>query len=352
MAASSGEPVLFFSSIRMTDRPIVGGKGASLGELTQAGIPVPPGFVVTTAAFGSFIHGLDPAGAIEREVAGLDPDDLVKLSETTARIRERIEAFPLPADLHDAVTAAYRELDAGSGAAVAVRSSATMEDSAEASFAGTQETFLWVLGEQAVIHYLRACWASLYSAESVVYRRRAGLPEAGLAMGVVVQRMVDALSSGVMFTRSPTTGDRSVIAVEGSWGLGSCVVSGEVTPDKFVVNKVTGEVVQRTVSRKEIEHLADFTAGGVRVTPVPADRREVPCIDPAMLNALVALGRRIETHYGTPQDIEWAVGRETSEIFILQSRPETVWWSREQAVSTGPAAKPFDHVFAHFGGKP
>lgn len=155
-----------------------------------------------------------------------------------------------------------------------------------------------------------------------------------------------------MFTRSPTTGDRSVIAVEGSWGLGSCVVSGEVTPDKFVVNKVTGEVVQRTVSRKEIEHVADFTAGGVRVTPVPADRREVPCIDPAMLNALVALGRRIEAHYGTPQDIEWAVGRETSEIFILQSRPETVWWSREQAVSTGPAAKPFDHVFAHFGGKP
>lgn len=351
MAASRSDPVLFFSGIRMTDRPTVGGKGASLGELTQAGVPVPPGFVVTTAAFRSFMRGLDADGAIEREVAGLDPDDLVKLSEVTARIRERIEAFPLPADLHDAVTAACRELDAGSGAAVAVRSSATMEDSAEASFAGTQETFLWVLGEQAVIHHLRACWASLYSAESVVYRRRAGLPEAGLAMGVVVQRMVDALSSGVMFTRSPTTGDRSVIAVEGSWGLGSCVVSGEVTPDKFVVNKVTGEVVQRTVSRKEVEHLADFTSGGVRVTPVPPDRRDIPCIEPAVLNALVALGRRIETHYGTPQDIEWAVGRDNSGIFILQSRPETVWWSREQAVSTGPAEKPFDHVFAHFGGK-
>lgn len=351
MGDAAAEPVLFFSQIRMTDRPTVGGKGASLGELTQAGIPVPPGFVVTTAAFRRFMAAVDGDGTIEREVAQLDPDDLLRVSDVAARIRERIEALPLPADLHDAVTAAYRSLDAGAGMAVAVRSSATMEDSAEASFAGTQETFLWVLGEQAVIHQLRACWASLYSAESVVYRRRAGLPEAGLAMGVVIQRMVDSRSSGVMFTRSPTTGDRSVIAVEGGWGLGSCVVSGEVTPDKFVVNKVTGEVVQRTISRKEVEHLADFELGGVRVEAVPSDRRDAACIEPATLNELVALGKRIEAHYGTPQDIEWAIGRDTSEIFILQSRPETVWWSREQAVSTGPAAQPFHHIFTLFGGK-
>ncbi len=348
-------PVRPFADLGMADRPLVGGKGASLGELTRAGIDVPPGFVVTTEGFVAFLAGIDPDGGIRRAVQRLSPDDLGAVSRTCEAIRQRIETAPMHPDQEAAIAHAYRDLCGGGAedAAVAVRSSATAEDSAEASFAGLQDTYLWIRGTANVIHFIRACWASLYSVESVVYRLRQGLAEDGLAMGVVVQHMVDSRVSGVMFTRSPTTGDRSVIAIESSWGLGSAVVSGEVTPDKVVVSKVTEAIVSRTVSHKAVMHVPDGAGGGTREQPVPEAARETPCLTDADVLALARIGKRIERHYGCPQDIEWAIGPRagggSESLFLLQSRPETIWSARDAQPVAGPAARAFDHVFAVLG---
>jgi pyruvate,water dikinase len=236
---------------------------------------------------------------------------------------------------------------------VAVRSSATSEDSAEASFAGLQDTYLWVHGADSVLEHVRRCWASLYSVESVTYRLRRGIPEDDLGMAVVVQRMVGARSSGVMFTRSPLSGDKSVVAIDASWGLGSAVVSGDVTPDSFVVSKVTGEV-RRTVATKTRWHRPDPSGSGVVETDVPGDLQDRPSLSDEEIAELVAIARRVEAHYGRPQDIEWAVAESApagENVFLLQSRPETVWAAKDAARKAAPAARPFDHVFNLLGGK-
>jgi pyruvate,water dikinase len=248
---------------------------------------------------------------------------------------------PLPEHVAAAITAAYRAF--GSDAAVAVRSSATGEDSAEASFAGLQDTYLWIRGASSVLDHVRRCWASLYNDEAVSYRLQHGLPESGIAMAVVVQRMVEPRSAGVMFTCSPTTGDRSVIAIEGTWGLGSVLVGGEVTPDSFTVSKVTGEIVRRHVAAKLRLHRADPAGQGTTADDVAAALREQPCLDDEEIRALARLGVAVERHYGTPQDIEWAVTAE--EIVLLQSRAETVWTSRAAAPLARPKARAVDHVF-------
>jgi pyruvate,water dikinase len=348
-----GSPFIrWFASIGIADRPAVGGKGASLGELDRAGIRVPPGFVVTTAAFERMLGSLDADGSIRARISGLDANDLPGVTNACTEIRERIESAPFPTELHAVLVEAYRELnDREQDIPVAVRSSATSEDSAEASFAGLQDTFLWVRGLEGVVHCVRSCWASLYSTESVSYRLRLKLPENNVAMGVVIQRMVNAHCSGVMFTRSPTTGDRSVIAIEGSWGLGSCVVSGEVTPDKYVVSKVTGEVVKRTVSEKLNQHLPDAIAGGVRREPVPEELRNVQCLTDAQITELAQIAKRVERHYGAAQDIEWAIAHGERGVYLLQSRPETVWATREATPVAAPKAKAFDHVVSLLSGR-
>jgi pyruvate, water dikinase len=334
-----------FSEIGLKDRLQVGGKGASLGELTRAGIRVPPGFVVTTEAFESAMASLDRDGAIRARVEALQADDLETVTRVTGEIREHIKRAPLPATVRDAIVNASASLG---DFPVAVRSSATSEDSAEASFAGLQDTYLWVRGTDNILDSVRSCWASLYSVESVSYRLRLKLPERAVAMGVVVQRMVNSRSSGVMFTRSPTTGDRSVIAIEGSWGLGSCIVSGEVTPDKFVVAKVTGEISHRTISQKLSQHVPDGASSGVRVEEIAAEQQRVACISDSEIGALAQVAKSIERHYGVPQDIEWAI--EGGEVYLLQSRPETVWAAKDAVPVAAPAARPFDHVFSVFGG--
>jgi pyruvate,water dikinase len=353
------------AALRGTDRPAVGGKAAALGELTGAGVPVPAGFAVTTAAYRRAVAALDPDGALGGQIERLDPADRAGIAAVTAWVREAILATPMPADVRDAITTGYRALGGADrrGAPVAVRSSATSEDSESASFAGLQDTYLWVQGEDAVADRVRQCWASLYSVESVTYRRHQGVPEHGLAMGVVVQLMVDPRCAGVMFTRSPVTGDTSVIVIEASWGLGSALVSGDVTPDKYVVSKVTGEIVQRTVAAKLRQHQRDPAGAGVRVAEVPEELRAVPCLTDPEILALADLGQRVSEHYGAPQDIEWAItGRaaeasaaveagaatETSgtggRIVLLQSRPETVWSHRPAAPVAAPKARAFDHV--------
>jgi len=350
----STEIVGWFADIGLQDRPQVGGKGGSLGELERAGIPVPPGFVVKTAAFERFMEALEREAPVRARIESLDPDDLAAVTACSSELRARVEASALPKDVLEEITAAYARLqgEAGSAAptAVAVRSSATTEDAIDASFAGLQDTYLWVTDLEQTLARVRSCWGSLYSVESVTYRRRKGLPEAGVAMAVVIQRMVNARTAGVMFTRSPTTGDRSVITIEGAWGLGSAVVGGEVTPDRWVIGKITGEIPVREISEKHIQHVP-AAAGGIDSVPVADDLRRAPCLSDEELQALRAVGRKVEKHYGRPQDIEWAVERDSNRILLLQSRPETVWSAKEAAPVARAAADPVAHVMSIFGGR-
>jgi pyruvate, water dikinase len=344
--------VLHFRDVGLGDVATVGGKGASLGELLRAGIRVPTGFAVTTAAFRQTVQHLTVDGEpVPARVAALDPADAEGLAAATAGIRAVLESAPPPDEVAGPVTAAYTALCEECGdpdLPVAVRSSATSEDSAEASFAGLQDTYLWVHGADSVLEHVRRCWASLYSVESVTYRLRRGIPETDLGMAVVVQWMVGARSSGVMFTRSPRSGDKSVIAIDASWGLGSAVVSGDVTPDAFVVSKVTGEV-KRTVATKTRWHRPDPSGAGVVETDVPVELRDRPSISDEEIAVLAATARTVEAHYGCPQDIEWAVD-DAGEVFLLQSRPETVWAEKDRARTAAPTARPFDHVFNLLGG--
>ena len=347
----STDIVGWFADIGLADRPNAGGKGGSLGELQRAGIDVPPGFVVKTAAFESFVQALEHQAPLRSRIEALDPDDLETLTLRCQEFRARIEQTTLPAQVSNEISSAYRVLCAGEECVpVAVRSSATTEDAIDASFAGLQDTYLWVTKLEQTLHKVRSCWASLYSLESVAYRRRRRLPEQGVAMAVVVQKMIDARTAGVMFTRSPVTGDRSVITIEGAWGLGSAVVGGEVTPDRWTVSKVTGEITTRDVSDKLIQH-RPRPCGGVEALTVPEPLRRVPCLTDAELQTLRTIGRKVERHYGRPQDIEWAVENHSGKILLLQSRPETVWSAKEPAPLAQAALDPLQHVMSIFGGR-
>jgi pyruvate,water dikinase len=347
---TSTDLIGWFADLTLADRPSVGGKGGSLGELTRAGISVPGGFVVRTAAFEAFIGELERSGPLRARVEALPAEDLEAITALSTELVARVQQVPLPQVLRAALTEAHGTLCAAdAGSPLAVRSSATTEDAEDASFAGLQDTYLWVMGAAEVERQVRSCWASLYSVPSISYRRKQGLPEAGVAMAVVVQRMVDARCAGVMFTRSPTTGDRSVIVIEGAWGLGSAVVSGEVTPDRFVMGKITGEITVRDIRDKHVRHVP-LAGGGTAEQETPAELREVPCLSDEQLQQLRDVARRIEKHYGRPQDIEWAFDQEGT-LRILQSRPETVWSAREAAPVAAVKDNPLHHVMSVFGGR-
>jgi pyruvate,water dikinase len=337
-------PVASFKDVGLADRPTVGGKGGSLGELTQAGIAVPPGFVVTTSAFETFLEALEARAPVRSHAEALEPNDMGAVTKLSEELRRRVIEEPLPAEVEQAIRAAHAEL-APNGEPVAVRSSATTEDAEDASFAGLQDTFLWVLGADQMVARVRECWGSLYSVESMTYRRKHGLLEEGVAMAVVVQRMVDAMCAGVMFTRSPTTGDKSVITIEGAWGLGSAVVSGEVTPDRWVIGKITGEISVRDISDKHARQVP-AEGGGIHEVENEAAIARQPCLTDEQLMALREVGRQVERHYGKPQDIEWALD-EAGALFLLQSRPETVWAMKD---AKKPVAEPKDNPLAHVMG--
>jgi pyruvate,water dikinase len=346
----SSRLVSAFADIGLADRAQVGGKGGSLGELERAGIAVPPGFVVRTEAFEAVLRALERESPVRAQVESVSADDLSAITACSKALRVRMEQAPLPAAVEAEVLSSHAELCAGSALAVAVRSSATTEDATDASFAGLQDTYLWVKEPDEVLRKLRSCWASLYSVESISYRRKRGFPEDGVAMGVVIQAMVDARTAGVMFTRSPTTGDPSVITIEGAWGLGSAVVGGEVTPDRWVIGKITGEIPVREISPKMIQHLP-AAGGGIETVAVAEDLQRVACMSDEELQALRAIGRKVERHYGRAQDIEWAVARHSNEILLLQSRPETVWSAKEAAPSARASENPLSHVMSIFGGR-
>jgi len=310
--------VLWLEDIDADDVATVGGKGASLGELAGADLPVPPAFVVTAETYRRFI---EEAGIAEElfSVVDVDVDDQSALSNAEQRARELILDAPFPEELRDEILAAYGQLgNDDEDAFVAVRSSATAEDLPDASFAGQQETFLNVTGE-AVLENVRECWASLFTQRAIYYRNEQGFAHDAVNMAVVVQQMVDAETSGVMFTSHPSTGDPRMI-IESAWGLGEAVVSGAVSPDNYVVTR-EGELEEITVAEKKVMHVKDEETGETVEREVPEDRREERVLEDGELADLVELGETVEDHYGTPQDVEWAIV--DGEVYMLQSRPIT-----------------------------
>ena len=331
--------IVWFERYTAAHRCEVGGKNASLGELTQAGLPVPPGFAVTAAGYAQARDAAGLAGELAGLIAAADPGRPETVAQAGRAAREMVSSMPLPGGLEAEIREAYAELCGRCGqpdVPVAVRSSATCEDLPEASFAGEHDSYLWVRGAGDVLAHARLCWASLFTDRAICYRRDQGYPEDGLAMSVVVQKMVRPRAAGVAFTLNPADGDRSQVAIDASWGFGEAVVSGEVNPDNFLVDKVIGEVGRRTVSHKEIEYR--LTDGDrVERAPVEEARQDIPCLTDAEIRAVAALARRAERHYGCPQDVEWAVEAGPADagpaaaaddgcpVLLLQSRPETVW---------------------------
>jgi len=336
--------------LTLDDRSAVGGKGGSLGELTRAGIPVPPGVVVRTSAFERVLARLETEDPIRSRVETFDVHDLFGMTALSQKLHARFARVRLPDDVRAEIVAAHAELcGPDPNWPLAVRSSATTEDSEDASFAGLQDTYLWIKGIDATLKSVRSCWSSLYSVPSISYRRKHGMPEAEVAIAVVVQKMVDARTAGVMFTRSPLTGDRSVITIESTWGLGSALVGGEVTPDRFVIAKITSEISTREISDKHIQHVP-APSGGIKVIETPEQLRRVPSVNDVEVAALKEIARTVERHYGRPQDIEWAIDH-SGAIFLLQSRPETVWSTKEKVSVAKPAENPLLHVMNIFGGR-
>lgn len=308
-----------FTEVCRNDTPVAGGKGANLGDMAQAGLPVPPGFVICASAYRRVVEHC----GLEREIAAvlstLDRNDTRQLQEAERRIRSLFVDLPVDEALRAEILEKYLIL--GSGTRVAVRSSATAEDLAGASFAGQQETVLNVVGEEALLDAIRRCWSSLYTSQAIFYRRERGFHDAQVSMAVVVQRMVNSEKSGVTFTVDPVLRNHYEMVIEAVWGQGEGVVSGAITPDHYRVDRETYEVVYEHVARKEMMFVQNGTGGIVQVE-VPPEKATARVLTDDELRRLVDLGNRVEAHFGSPQDIEWGIER--GEIYLLQSRPITV----------------------------
>jgi pyruvate,water dikinase len=323
----------------------VGGKALGLGRLLGEGLPVPSGFVIGTTAYRQHLEQGDLGPAIAALLSGaLEDDD--ELRSASERIGQLLVDTPLPATISGEVVAAYDRLGVGP---VAVRSSAAAEDSASFSFAGQQETYLWVSGADEVVRHVVRCWASLFSPQAIRYRARLehGGDFAQHAMAVVVQEMVPAVAAGVMMTIDPVTGDRSQISIESSYGLGVAVVGGEVTPDRYCVDKVTLDLRSQTLGHKHLAYRFDPQCSEVRPEAVAPEDQEASSLSRQEVVALATLGKRIERALGAPQDIEWAVapGPDGARaIHLLQCRPETVWSQRAQPPVSRPGASVMDEL--------
>src|SRR5215217_7243311 len=310
---------VWLDEISKDDIALAGGKGANLGELSHAGLPVPPGFVITTTAYDAYVEANDIADVIVARASVARAEDPTGFEQVAEGIRALFSGGKVPEAMAEEIRAAYQELSEDGETAVAVRSSATAEDLAGASFAGQQETYLNVRGTEALLEAVKNCWASLWTARAMAYRARQGIDPATVSLAVVVQRMVESESAGVMFTANPANGRRNEAVVSAAWGLGESVVSGSVTPDSIVVEKESGRVISCEISNKEV--MTAYTESGTEEQPVPEAQRRQPVLDDEMAAELASYGARIEELYGTPQDIEWALS--DGELFILQARPIT-----------------------------
>jgi pyruvate,water dikinase len=320
VSTSSQEWLAPLEQFSDSDLPLVGGKASKLSELIRSGLPIPPAFVVTTTAYQYFVSATGLEQEIARELSRLERGGSELSEEVSRKIRARFLEVPFPRDLEEAIRSTYRAFSLEHHVVYsAVRSSATAEDLADASFAGLQETYLNVSGEDRIIESVRRCWSSLFTPRVLVYRARKGISHGEVKLAVLIQKMVNSDVSGVMFTADPNTGEPHSI-VEAGWGLGELIVGGEVTPDHYVVDPTGTGLVQRKISRQQVKLLRQEGGGNQRV-PVPAEEQERPKLSDPEILRLVSLGRRVESHYRRPMDIEWCL--ESGEVYIVQARPIT-----------------------------
>jgi pyruvate,water dikinase len=307
---------------------------------------VPPGFAITTEAHTAFLEQHDLRRRERELLGGIDYEHMKAVTDASHALRVLVEACELPTEVATEVRQAYSQLEAKTkrpGVPVAVRSSAIAEDLATASFAGQLQTYLWVEGEEAVVEHVRRCWSGFFTPEALSYRQNFGIGKDQALMSVGVQRMVHARSAGVMFTLNPINGDRSKIAIESTWGLGEALVAGEVNPDRFLVDKVTLEVLERTIGDKAVEYR--LTAGGtVESRPVEDERRTTTSLSDVEVVELARLGKEVERHYGRPEDVEWVMDADEGELFLLQARAETVWSQRERPALVEKKATALEYV--------
>ena len=333
--------ISWFETLRVTDIPLVGGKNASLGEMINVGMPVPPGFAVTAYAYESFLEETRLAEKIYKVIdeTVTDKNDPKQYDTASKKIRELIEKSPMPKDIETAIRSAYKELNKRlnlKNTFVAVRSSATAEDLPNASFAGQQETFLNVKGIDDLLDKVVKCWSSLFTPRAIFYRNEKGFAHDKVLISVGVQKMVNSRAAGVIFTINPVTGTANEIVIEGNYGLGETVVSGAVNPDDFVVDKESVTIKERRIARKTIQYLRDSKTGKTVHLDVPESKQKVPCVTEEEVLKLAEIAKLIEKHYGKAMDIEWAIDQDLSfpkSLFIVQARPETVWSSKPMETS-------------------
>ncbi|MGA8904527.1 MAG: phosphoenolpyruvate synthase [Candidatus Bathyarchaeia archaeon] len=316
--------VIPFDRIGIRDVPLVGGKNASLGELTRIGIPVPPGFALSVVFYREFLNETGLIAHIREQLTGLDTGDVERLQKVGKNIRSKILSSEFPPHLREQIAEGYLELSRGAALPVAVRSSATAEDLADASFAGAQDTYLNVVGEKKVMECAKKCIASLFTDRAISYRAKKGFDHLDVGLSVGIQKMVNSEAAGVMFTIDPDSGNENVIVIDSNWGLGESVVSGKVIPDKFYIFKRTGEIVGSRIGQKEV--YAKYDSAGTVFVNTPLKRRAKFSLAKEHVKVLVEYARKIEEHYQKRMDIEWAV--EGNAIYILQARPETVQSSK------------------------
>ncbi|MBN1357288.1 phosphoenolpyruvate synthase [Candidatus Bathyarchaeota archaeon] len=348
MSAKNKSDVLWFETLRNTDVPIVGGKNASLGEMINAGMPVPPGFAVTAYAYEKFIQQTKIAEKIYQIISETvtNPNDPKQYDAASKKIRELIEKTPIPPKIAKSIREAYRELNKRfnlKATFVAVRSSATAEDLPDASFAGQQETYLNVKGPDELLEKVVKCWSSLFTPRAIFYRNEKGFAHEKVFISVGVQKMVNSRAAGVMFTINPVTGETDEIVIEGNYGLGETVVSGAVNPDDFVVDKATLKIEERRIARKTVMYIRDPNTGKTVHLDVPADKQKETCVNDEEIIHLTKLAKVIEAHYKKAMDIEWAIDKDLSfpeNIFVVQARPETVWSAKGMESTKVDEGKP------------
>lgn len=334
--SKSTAQILWFKDVGKHDIPIVGGKGANLGEMYTAKIPVPNGFIVTAAAYHAFVKKSSLKEKILNELSGLDMNDSKKLLEASKHIETAILAAEMPSELEEEIKSFYHRLCGEHDRLVAVRSSATAEDLPDASFAGQQETYLNVKGYKDVVEHVQKCWASLFEPRAIFYRTDKGFDHLKVGIAVPVQLMVQSEVSGIMFTVNPLTNNRNEISVEAAYGLGQPVVSGELTPDQYIVGKKSFKIKNRHISKQTWQMTL---AGNTHISKEHQEKQKLKDTD---IQKLAKIGAKVEKHYGRPQDIEW--GMENKKLYIVQSRPVTTLEGSDNVAS-------HSHVDAENAGK-
>lgn len=297
-----------------------GGKGASLCRMFRYGLPVPEGFIVCSELFSEFMEKSGLKETVLDRIGSIDWEHNASCVRTAQEIRDLIVSTPVPVKISDDIKSFYSEL--GDNVPVAIRSSSTAEDLCEASCAGQQDTYLYVIGENDVIKFIRECWASLYNDRAIFYRKEKGFDEREVSIAVVVQRMVDSVKSGVMFTANPIDHDRGIAVIEAAWGLGEALVSGLVTPDNYWINKKTYTVENEFIAEKEVMIIRKGECGGTKELAVPAEMAGEPVLSRGEQIDLIDIANKVESFYGKPQDIEWGIDGD-GKLRILQSRPVT-----------------------------